>query len=156
MRRMTAWAIAAALCLVGGLSAQEKPDFSGRWTNTAAALASDANAFCGQECTIAQDAKRLTVTLGAPARPRGELKLTYKLDVKGEPASRSGAELVYRTMWDGAKLVITEAIINPRNRFDYEVRITTLSMNAGQMEVEVSVPDPSGEGRRSKLTYKKS
>ena len=73
MRRMTVWAIAAALFLVGGLSAQEKPDFSGTWTITAPT--DGPNIVCGQQCTITQDATSLTVTRMTQAG--GQLKKTF-------------------------------------------------------------------------------
>ena len=99
MRRMSWLATAAAAALfVAGLSAQGKPDFSGKWTLVPAAAPAGAPAaapggggppggggapggggrggggrggggggrggggFCGQECTIAQDATSLTIT----------------------------------------------------------------------------------------------
>src|SRR6187402_1755799 len=105
MRRMSWLATAtAAVLFAAGLSAQGKPDFSGKWTNTAPAAAPGGGApgggapgggappgggggrggggrggggFCGQECTIMQDATSLTVTRTTQA---GEQKATYKLD----------------------------------------------------------------------------
>jgi hypothetical protein len=83
----------ATMVLVAGLSAQAAPDLSGKWTqvpdpNAAAAAPGGGGGgrggrgggggqFCGQECTIAQDATTLTVTR---TTPNGEVKAVYKLD----------------------------------------------------------------------------
>src|SRR5687768_5772954 len=126
MRRISLLATAAATVLfVAGLSAQAKPDFSGKWTlvpgDAAAAPGGGGGGggrgggrggggggqFCGQECTITQDATTLTVTRTTQA---GEQKAMYKLDgseSKNTQQGRGGAtEVVSKAAWDGSKISI--------------------------------------------------
>ena len=64
-------------------------------------------AFCGRECTIAQDAKALTVTRTTQA---GEVKAVYNLDGSESKNTMTVGENTITSMstakWDGAKLVI--------------------------------------------------
>ena len=188
MRRMSWLATAAAATLfVAGLSAQGKPDFSGKWTNTAPAAAPGAGGppaggappggggapgggggrgggrgggggFCGQECTIAQDATSLTVTR---TTGQGEQKTTYKLDgSESKNPGRGGAEVVSKAMWDGAKLNISTAQPG-RDGGPGVTTKTTVAMNAGMMEVETAVeggaaPPGGGGGAPAKQIYKKN
>jgi len=186
-----ATATAAAL-FVAGLSAQGKPDFSGKWTNTAPAAAPGGGApgggapgggapppggggapggggggrggggrggggFCGQECTIAQDATSLTVTRTTQA---GEQKATYKLDgSESKNPGRGGADVVSKAMWDGAKLTITTQQPG-RDGGPGVTQKVSVAMNAGMMEVETATEGggapPGGGGAPPKQVYKKN
>ena len=126
MRRMAIALTAATLLVSAGLSAQA-PALSGHWT-----LVPDPNAappagggggggkgggrgggaqgFCGMECTIAQDAKTLTVTRTTQA---GEQKAVYNLDGSDSknmvPGRQGGAptEVVSKAKVEGSKIVIS-------------------------------------------------
>src|SRR5688572_32112225 len=109
------------------LAAQAKPDFSGKWVmDPASAPAAPAGGGggggrgggggggrggFGNEFTIAQNAKTLTLT-----RMQGDQTVTtvYNLDgseSKNTVQGRGGAtEQVSKAMWDGAKLVVTTTI----------------------------------------------
>lgn|SRR5688572_20863953 len=187
MRRMSWLATAtAAVLFAAGLSAQGKPDFSGKWTNTAPAAAPGGGApgggapppgggapggggggrggggrggggFCGQECTIAQDATSLTVTR---TTGQGEQKTTYKLDgSESKNPGRGGAEVVSKAMWDGAKLNISTAQPG-RDGGPGVTQKVTVAMNAGMMEVEQTVEGAPaggpGGGAPAKQIYKKN
>jgi hypothetical protein len=156
--------------LVAGLSAQGKPDFSGKWTlvpdpNAAAAGGGGGGGrggrggggggqFCGQECTITQDGTTLTVTRTTQG---GEQKATYRLDgseSKNMQQGRGGqTEVVSKAAWDGARLSITSS--QPGREGGAPVtRKTVISMNAGQMEVENTVDFGQGP-QTTKQAYKK-
>lgn len=162
MRRISFLATAiATFALIAGLSAQGKPDFSGKWSlvpdpNAAAPAGGGGGGgrgggrggggFCGQECTIAQDATSITITRTTQA---GEQKATYKLDGSESKNAGRGGEVVSKATWDGAKITI--AGTNPgRDGGPGVATKTTVSMNGGQMEVETD----NGRGA-NKQTYKK-
>ena len=171
MRRMSWLATAAAAALfVAGVSAQGKPDFSGKWTlvpaEGAAAAAPGGGApggggpgggggrgrggggggqFCGQECTITQDGTTLTVTRMAQG---GEQKMVYKLDgseSKNSQAGRGGqaTEIVSKAMFEGNALSITTQRPG-RDGGPGITQKTTLTLNAGQMEVVNAVEGGAG------------
>ena len=174
MRRITSMMTTAAVMalFVVGLSAQAKPDFSGKWT-----LVPDPNAaapggggpgggrggrgggggaqFCGQECTITQDGMTLTVTRTTPA---GEQKAIYRLDgseSKNAQQGRGGqtTEVVSKAAWDGSRVTITSS--QPGREGGPAIsRKTVISMNAGQMEVENTVDFGQG-ANTTKQVYKK-
>jgi hypothetical protein len=168
----------AATLFVAGLSAQGNPNFSGKWTlvpGDAAAAPGGGGApgggapggggpgggrgggrggggggFCGQECTITQDASTITITRMGP---NGDVKTVYKLDgseSKNEQQGRGGAtEVVSKAKWDGGKLSIsTDA---PGRDGAPQTRVTVVSMNAGMREVE----NQGGRGG-AKQVYKKN
>jgi hypothetical protein len=151
----------AALTLAVGLAAQAKPDFSGKWTlvpdpNAAAAPAGGGGGgggrgggrgggggqFCGQECTVMQDATSLTVTRTTPA---GEVKAVYKLDgseSKNMQAGRGGqTEVVSKASWDGNKVSISTTRDFGGNSVTTK---TVLSVTGGEMTVENEGQGPNG------------
>ena len=104
------------------LAAQAKPDFSGKWVMDAAAAPAAPDGGGGRgggrggggfgnEFTIAQNAKTLTIT-----RMQGDqaVSTVYNLDgseSKNTTQGRGGPqEQVSKAMWDGAKLVVTTTI----------------------------------------------
>jgi hypothetical protein len=159
----------ATLLLVAGLSAQAKPDFSGKWTlvpdpNAAAAAPAGGGGggggrgggrgggggqFCGQECTVAQDATTLTVTRTTQA---GEVKAVYKLDgseSKNMQAGRGGqTEVVSKAMWDGNKVSISTTRDLGGNVVTTK---TTLSVTGGELTLE----NEGGQGPATSQKYKK-
>jgi hypothetical protein len=170
MRRITSLLTTAAVMavFVVGLGAQAKPDLSGSWTlvpdpNAAAPGGGGpgggrggrggggGGAFCGQQCTIAQDGTTLTVTRTTQA---GEQKAMYRLDgseSKNAQQGRGGqaTEVVSKAMWDGNKLTITSSQPG-REGGPAVTRTTVISMNAGQIEVENTQGDNT-----TKQVYKK-
>lgn len=149
----------AAVLLVAGLSAQAKPDFSGKWTlvpdpNAAAAAPAAGGGgrgggrgggggqLCGAECTIMQDATSLMIMRTTQA---GEQKATYKLDgseSKNMQQGRGGAtEVVSKAMWDGNKASISTT------RDVQGTSVTTktvLSVTGGELTIENQGTGPNG------------
>ena len=174
MRRISLLATAAATVLfVAGLSAQAKPDFSGKWTlvpgDAAAAPAGGGGGggrgggrgggggggqFCGQDCTIAQDATTLTVTRTTQA---GEQKAVFKLDgseSKNTQQGRGGAtEVVSKAAWDGSKITISRSQAGRDGGAPVNVK-TVISMTGATMEVENIVE--GAPAAAPKQVYKKS
>ena len=147
-----------SLIVVASLSAQGKTDFSGKWTlvpdpNAAAAGGGGGGGrggrggggggqFCGQECTITQDATTLTVTRTTQA---GEQKAVYKLDgseSKNMQAGRGGqTEVVSKAVWEGSNVSISTT----RDFGGQSVTTTTkLSMTGGELTVENQGQGPNG------------
>ena len=152
------WVAAAVLTLAVGVSAQGKPDLSGKWTLIADPNAAPAGGgggggrgggrgggggqFCGQECTIAQDAASLTITR---ATPNGEVKATYRLDgsdSKNMQQGRGGpTEVVSKAMWDGNKVTISTTRDFGGNSITTK---QTLSLEGGELAVTTEAQSPNG------------
>lgn len=112
MKSRQAIIAAFALCLAGTVaSAQEKPNFSGRWV--VASPAPDA----GQEQTVTQTAA--TLTTGHASEGNGH-RMVYKLDgTENRNALVShGAEIVSlsKAAWSGNQLTITTGTTYPDGR----------------------------------------
>ena len=166
MRRVTAAAVAAAFTIATvGVFAQAKPSFAGKWTREAPAA--DAGAAggggggrggrgggggFGQEPTITQDAKTLTIEYTQGQNP---LKLTYTIDgeSKNTMPGRGGGEpqvLTSKTAWVGSTLVITTTLANGGERKQ------VLSLDGGKLVVETTQPGrDGGPGTPTKVTYTK-
>jgi hypothetical protein len=154
------------------LAAQAKPDFSGKWTlDPASAPAPPAGAPAGggggggrggggrgggfgNEFTIAQNAKTLTIT-----RMQGDqtVTTTYNLDgseSKNTTQGRGGPqEQVSKAMWDGAKLMVTTTINAGGNTIEQK---RVFAMEGGNLTIETTQPGrDGGPGTPTKLTYKK-
>ena len=115
MKRPPVILVIAALALsLANVSAQTPTNLAGKWTKLAGQ-----NEFSGlgQEVTIAQDAKTLTVTVITPEGNIGS-KRAYNLDgtdSKNTVSLRSNqqwfsTELVSKVKWDAGKLVITTTL----------------------------------------------
>ena len=165
--------VAAVLmfCAAVSMSAQGKPDFSGKWVmDPASAPAPPAGAPAGggggggrgggrgggggfgQEFTVAQAGNTLTIT-----RMQGDATVTtvYNLDgseSKNMVAGRGGAEptaQVSKAVWDGAKLVVTTTAPNGEQK-------RVFAMEGGNLTIETTQPGrDGGPGTPTKLTYKK-
>lgn len=153
------------------LAAQAKPDFSGKWTlDPASAPAPPAGGGgggggggrgggfgggggrggFGNEFTIAQNAKTLTIT-----RMQGDQTVTtvYNLDgseSKNTVQGRGGAtEQVSKATWDGAKLVVTTMAGNGEQK-------RVFAMEGGKLTIETTAPGrDGGPGTPTKLSYNK-
>ena len=169
MRRISALiTTATAVLFVVGLSAQA-PNLSGTWVRADDAAAGGGGGgggggrgrgmggggvgfACGMECTIAQDAKTLTVTRTTPA---GEQKAVFNLDGSESKNTmtmgRGGSmEVVSTAKVDGNKIVISTT----RDMGGTPATATqTLSLEGGNLVVEAT------GGRQGatpmKFTYKK-
>ena len=151
------------------LAAQAKPDFSGKWVAETPAAAPAAGAGggggrggggggrgggFGNEFTIAQNAKTLTIT-----RTQGDQTVTtvYNLDgseSKNTVQGRGGAtEQVSKAVWDGAKLVVTTTINAGGNNIEQK---RVFAMEGGNLTIETTAPGrDGGPGTPTKITYKK-
>ena len=177
--RVTGFVTAAAFVLATsvGMSAQAKPDFSGKWVMDPASAPAPAappagapaggggggrgggrggggGAGFGQEFTAKQDAKMLTIE-----RVQGDATVTamYMLDgseSKNTVAGRGGQqEQVSKATWDGNKLVIVTTINAGGNNIEQR---RVLSMEGGNLVIEQTAPGRGGgEPTTTKVVYKK-
>src|SRR5687768_14611286 len=155
------------------VAAQAKPDFSGKWVmDPASAPAPPAGAPAGgggggggrgggrggggfgQEFTIAQNAKTLTIT-----RMQGDQTVTtvYNLDgseSKNTVQGRGGAtEQVSKAVWDGAKLVVTTTFDAGGNKIEQK---RVFAMEGADLTIETTAPGrDGGPGTPTKVVYKK-
>ena len=150
------------------MSAQGMPDFSGKWMMDPAAAPAGAGGGgggggrgggrggFGNEFTIAQNAKTLTIT-----RMQGDQTVTtvYNLDgseSKNMVAGRGGGEptaQVSKAMWDGAKLVVTTTINAGGNNIEQK---RVFAMEGGNLTIETTQPGrDGGPGTPNKVVYKK-
>jgi hypothetical protein len=149
-----------------GLSAQAKPDFSGKWVmdpppvapagdaaaRGAAGRGAGATGFqpgFGPEFTIKQDAKTLTITRG-----QGSL-LVYNLDGSDSKnmVTRGGEQQaqVAKATWEGNKLVIATEV-NFQGNTSEQRRV--LSLESGNLVIDQTNPGRGGGGP-IKVVYKK-
>jgi hypothetical protein len=163
MRRVTA-AISAAAVVVATAGVFAQANFAGKWTRDApAAGAGEARGGgggrgggrgggFGQEATITQDAKTLTIEYTQGQNP---IKLTYTIggESKNTMPGRGGGEgqvLTSKTAWAGSTLVITTALPNGGERKQ------VLSLEGGKLVVETTQPTrEGGPGTPTKVTYTK-
>jgi hypothetical protein len=155
------------------LAAQAKPDFSGKWVADAPppAAAPPAGAPAGggggggrggggrgggfgNEFTIAQNAKTLTIT-----RMQGDQTVTTVFNLDGSESKnttqgRGGPqEQVSKATWDGAKLVVTTTINAGGNNIEQK---RVFAMEGGNLTIETTQPGrDGGPGTPAKTTYKK-
>jgi len=159
------------------LAAQAKPDFSGKWVMDPASAPAPpgggggapggggggggrgggrGGGGFGQEFTVAQNAKTLTIT-----RMQGDQTVTtvYNLDgseSKNMVAGRGGAEptaQISKAVWDGAKLVVTTTINAGGNNIEQK---RVFAMEGANLTIETTQPGrDGGPGTPNKVTYKK-
>lgn len=168
-RNIVGVAITLVVAGILSVSAQGRPDFSGKWVmDPASAPAADAGGGgrgggrgggggglgFGQEFTAKQDAKVLTIT-----RTQGDQTVTaaYNLDgseSKNMVAGRGGQqEQVSKATWDGNRLVITTTLNVGGNAVEQR---RVLSMEGGNLVVEQTNPGRGGgEPTTAKVVYKK-
>lgn len=154
MKRMTAMLSAAALVVMtAGLMAQAT-NFAGKWTRVEDPAAAQGGGGrggrggFGQEVTITQDAKAITLEYMGGGQQPTAMKRVYNLDGTDSKNTMSFAgnttEVVSKAKWDGGKLVITTAGQNGETT-------QTLSLTGGNLVVESA----GGRGPSS-VTYKKA
>jgi hypothetical protein len=160
MRRITTLVAVAALALTASLAAQA--NFAGKWTMDPASAPDPAvgggrggrGGMLGQELTISQDAKTLTLQYMGGGQNPAPVKLVYMLDgseSKNTVMARGGQmEQVSKATWAGQSLVITTAMGAGEMK-------RTLSLQGGNLVVETSAPGrDGGPGMNTKVTYKKA
>jgi hypothetical protein len=163
MRRTAMFGGLMAAIFTAAVLAQATPNFAGTWT-----LVPDANAPAGgrggrsgmtgfgQQATVTQDAKALTVVRTTQA---GEVKSTYNLDGSKSTNTltfgENSIEQVSVAKWDGPRLVITTSSNFQGNAFETSMRVW---LEGGNLVLETTRPDFQGGGApiTTRQTYKKS
>jgi hypothetical protein len=166
---------AIALLVAIALSAQGKPNFSGKWAREeappAAAGAAGADAgqrraggppmgggggagfSCGGMCTIAQDATSLKVDR---AQGNQTFASTFKLDgteSKNQMPGQGGmTDVITVAKWDGNKITFTT---KRQLQGTTVTSVQTVSMDGANLVVESSVDRGQGPQVGPKVTYKK-
>jgi hypothetical protein len=161
MRNLTLMMSAAALFVAAPDASAQAKNFAGKWT-----VVVDPNAppptggrggrgGLGQEPTIAQDDKTLTITR---TTQMGEVKSVYNLDGSESKNTMTfggnAVEQVSKTKWDGDKLVITTTSNFGGNTIESSM---VLSIDAsGNLVVQSTSPGRGGGApTTTTMTYKK-
>jgi len=166
---------AAAILLAVSVTAQTRPDFSGRWTSgseTAATgrsgeRAGDMGSGWGANITITQTAERLTVEYAFFARGDMQPPLRFVFALDGSETKNSimmgrGIQTqTSKTAWDGDRLVITttHSFENPADGQPMKIEVKqTLSLGSPtSMMVETTRSGVlGGPPSVTKTVYKKS
>ena len=143
-------AFAAGVGLVLALtvmSAQDKPNFAGRWV-----LVSPAES-AGQEQIVTQDA--MTLTTGHASEGHGH-QMVYKLDgtAHRNVLVSHGADVVTisKASWNGSMLTLIEDTTYPDGRKRHAERVWSLDA-AGRLTVEFLESGPGASPTTMKLVY---
>jgi len=155
MRHQLSAILAAIICLVfaptpNGQAGQGHPDFSGAWTvdadKTAAASGQPGRKYPNLDTTIIQDAKTLTAISGRGSR------FVYQLDGSEVRihAFSDTPDVVYKSTWQGAKIVTT---FTGDTSIDTKIK-ETRSMEGQWMVIETVRKSATGE-TTGKLYYAK-
>lgn len=169
MRRVTAaLSTAAVVLMAAGLFAQTKPNFAGKWVLEPSAEAAGGGGGrggrgfgrggLGQEITISQDAKTLTLEYTAGGQNPQPVKLVYNLDgteSKNSVPGRGGQqEQTAKAVWQGAKLVVTTTVDFNGNSFE---TTRAFSMDGANLKIENTNPGFGGNGPTTTTqTYNKA
>jgi hypothetical protein len=163
MRRTALMLGATALIFAAAdAQAQDKPNFTGTWTEIADPNAAPAGGGrggrggmgLGAGATITQDAAALTITRTTQA---GEVKSVYKLDGSASTNTvtmgGNSMDQVSKAAWNGNTLVITTTM----NMGGNEVESTmSLSLDAsGNLSVTTNAPGRGGGMNTTTRNYKK-
>jgi hypothetical protein len=152
-----------------GLSAQVKPNFAGHWTlqtdpgRPAAAGRGDARGgaggsggapFCGAECTITQDATKLTISRTAQVGEQGtEFRLDGTEMTAAIPAGQLAIARTTRATWNGSTLII---IITNEVAGNTTTARTELSLyQTGMLRVVRTLTPPGGDQVTTTHFYKR-
>ena len=148
-----------ALIVVATLaSAQQSPNFSGKWTLVPDPAATGGfGGGLGQEATITQDASSITIKR---TTQMGEFTTIYKLDGSESRNTLNfqgnAIEQISKTRWDGGTLKIETSMSFDGNAVQVSSAMSLDS--SGNLLVESTRPDMQGGGApiTTKTTYKKS
>jgi hypothetical protein len=128
-----------------GVSAIQKPSFSGAW------IIQPPNKAAGMEQIIKQDDKTLSITTGGRTR-------THQLDgvERREARSMRGGEVVMisKAAWDGRTIVITTATSYPNDMKTVEKEIWSIN-DQGQLVIDYTETAPGAAQRSMKITHTK-
>jgi hypothetical protein len=130
-----------------GLRAQTTPNFSGRWVQVTPSAEAEGG---GSERTVTQDAA--TLTTEHPSEGGGHRQV-YKLD--GESRSTLGrVEVVSKTVWDGARLVITSTATYPGDNKRESRQVWSLGTD-GRLTIELLAKNPDGTTTEIRSVHQK-
>ena len=163
--------LAVVLAVGFGASAQDKPDFSGKWVSVEAQQPAAANAGgnagggrgpgggrapqpgFGPEFIVKQDANTLTITRVSQAGQAPPL--TYKLDgsESKNTITRDGQQIdqISTAKWEGNTLVIVTQLTFQGNTREQR---RVLSMDGGNLVIDQTSPGRNGT-TTAKVVYKK-
>ena len=142
-RNLIVIAAVVFFCAAVSMSAQGKPDFSGKWVLEAMVPASAPGAPGVAEFAAKQDAKKLSITRMAAGQT---VTVVFNLDGSENKNTLPLGEAVSKATWDGNKLVIVETL--PTGNEQKRV----MSMEGGNLVIEITAP---GRGGAVKLVYRK-
>lgn len=139
--------LVVSLLLTVGASAQQKPDFSGRWVVVSPA------AGVGQEQIVAQDDKTLSVE---QVSATGRRKMIYQLDglERRQAIPSRGTEIIVlsKAMWDGDRIVITTNTAYPNGMKTQAKDVWSLDVQ-GRLVIDSGETGPTGPGPGFKVIF---
>lgn len=144
--RTCARIVAMAVLLTTAASAQQKPNFSGRWVIVSPAEGA------GREQIVTQDDKTLSVE---QVSATGGRKMTYPLDgiERRQAIASRGADITImsRAAWDGDRIVITTNTVYPGMKTQAK---DVWSLDAqGRLVIDSSETGPTGPGPGFKIIF---
>ncbi len=141
--------VVVALLLSAAASAQQKPNFSGRW-----AIVSPA-AGVGQEQIVTQDDKTLSVE---QVSATGGRKMIYQLDglERRQVISSRGTDITVmsKAVWDGDRIVITTNTVYPNGMKTQGKDVWSFDAQ-GRLVIDSSETGPTGPGPGFKVIFVK-
>jgi hypothetical protein len=147
-RIIFAFAVAAAILMSAGLTARQKPNFSGRW------LIVSPPEGAGREQVVKQDDKTLSVGSGVP----GGRQTTYQLDGAEHQTSMSlrgqAITILSKAVWDGNKLVLTNDTAYPNGMKTKSTEIWSID-DQGRLVVDFSETAEGQKPRTFKVIHTK-
>ena len=175
MRRIATMMTAAAVVLfAAGMTAQGKPNFSGKWTMDPASapqsggggggggrgMGGRGGGGWGQTFTLTQDATTLKVErMQGPATVTETFKLDGSDSKNTLPPMREGGaatDVVSKAMWDGDKIVITSS--RTVNMNGTEMKIDSkrvISISGGDLQIDSTTTGMGDTPQTSTAKYKK-
>lgn len=144
-RNVLVIALVSLISVANSLSAQGKPDFSGKWvldTTSGDGAGRGGPAAAGVQLTIKQDAKTLTLTRLQGDQPTTEIFNLDGSETKDTVQALGGTrERVLRATWDGNKLVIN-GTLSVDGKILQQNRV--MSMEGSNLVIEQTVPGGGG------------
>ena len=164
MMRKATVVLSAVMLAASAMSAmaQATPSFAGKWSMVAdpgAPAPAAGRGFrggLGQDATITQDDKTLTITRMGP---NGEVKSVYNLDGTDSRNTmtfgQNSIEQLSKVKWTGGTMVITTSSSFNGNTFETAMNLSLDA--AGNLVVDATVPNRDGGAPTTvKRSYRKS